>query len=187
MVLLIRLLLLLRLLGLLPLLLLLMQYSHYMPLPDFRNTNYTDNPNNTSIQLYLPSHTNTYTTYPNTSTSRKHYQYCIINTYLYIWMCGCIGYITIHFALLRGLDTTLQGFIMAEVMAFSDLKELGSEANVKAKRCRVDLSLANILAKWIPSHCQCWINSARMELQRISWQLPWWQVASTVSREMRIC
>ena len=32
---------------------------------------------------------------------------------------------------------------MAEVMAFSDLKELGSEANVKAKRCRVDLSLAN--------------------------------------------
>lgn len=58
-------------------------------------------------------------------------------------MCGCIGYITIHFALLRGLDTTLQGFIMAEVMAFSDLKELGSEANVKAKRCRVDLSLAN--------------------------------------------
>ena len=32
---------------------------------------------------------------------------------------------------------------MAEVMAFSDLKELASEANVKAKRCRVDLSFAN--------------------------------------------
>ena len=31
----------------------------------------------------------------------------------------------------------LLGFIMAEVMSFSDLKELGSEANVKALSCRV--------------------------------------------------
>ena len=29
-------------------------------------------------------------------------------------------------------DRLVAGFIMAEVMAFSDLKELGSEANVKA-------------------------------------------------------
>ena len=56
--------------------------------------------------------------------------------YLFLSQIGTNATLSLSWQLLH-VFAALPGFIMAEVMSFSDLKELGSEANVKALQSRV--------------------------------------------------